>query len=62
MSNDQWVKAHYSDPLWGTFGSSIIIQYNCSKSMVDLILGINAGFWALQQLFLQKYYYILLLF
>jgi len=26
------------------------IQYNCSKSMVHLILGIKFGFWALQQL------------
>jgi hypothetical protein len=21
-----WVKAHYNDPLWGTFGSSIIVH------------------------------------
>jgi len=39
----------------GTFGSNIILYiYNCSKSMVHFILGINFGFWAPQQLFLQN--------
>jgi hypothetical protein len=28
--------------------------------MVHLILGINFGFWVLQQLFLQNYYYVVL--
>jgi len=48
------VKAHFIDPFWGTFGYNIIGHYNCSKSMVHLILGINFGFRALQQLFLQN--------
>jgi hypothetical protein len=25
-SLDVWVKAHYDDPLWGTFGSSIVVH------------------------------------
>jgi hypothetical protein len=37
-------------PLWGTFGFNIIIhvEYNWFKNMVDLIFGINFGFWTLQ--------------
>jgi hypothetical protein len=49
------VKVHYGDPLWALLGLMLYyIQYNCSKNMVHLILGINFGFWALQQLFLQN--------
>jgi len=36
------------------------IKYNCSKSTVHLILGINVGFWAIQQLFSQNYCYVML--
>jgi hypothetical protein len=32
----------------------LYIQYNYSKSVIHLILGINFGFWALQQLLLQN--------
>jgi hypothetical protein len=49
------VKAHYGDPFGALLGLVLkYIQYNCSKSMIHLILGTNFGFWALQQLFLQN--------